>query len=691
MEDKQYAEQQIEKSFDWKLMTYLLRYAKPYAWVFVLCFLLLVVVTVAEISGPFLVKVAIDDVINVEEKVYGVYEKYSDSTGFTIEQRFYSTVARHYRTADQLIRIVKYNDAYYQLPMSIDISGRYQITLSEGQYYIKTATHFQPVVRLDNAFAEAIETQNHINLNQLIMLFAIVLVVGFSFNYAQILLLNLTSQKVIYRMREELFKHISFLDLKYFDANPVGRLVTRVTNDLSNINEMFTSVLLTVVKDSLLLAGILIIMLRIDAHLTLICLSTFPLVVLATYIFRRNIRPIQRNIKVRIAIINAKLSEYISGMNIIQILGVEQKFLEDFQASNNDYLEATLDDIHVYGIFRPAMNFIYSMGLIVLLLYGSMSVLNYSIQLGVLIAFTRYIKQFYQPIFDFSEKFNIMQSAMASAERMYLIQNIKNSVKELPDAQSVKNIKGDISFKNVCFSYQRDKQVLKDVSFDIKAGETVAIVGHTGSGKTTITNLITRFYDVTAGEILIDGINVKNFKKEQLRNDIGMVLQDVFLFSDSVKENIRLYDKDISDKRVFEAAEVVNAKPFIDALDGQFDYVLKERGNEFSAGQRQLLSFARALAYNPSILILDEATSNIDTDTEILIQDAIKKLSQKRTLIVIAHRLSTIVNADKIIVINNGKICEIGKHDTLLKNKGLYYDLYRLQYEEVANEQVETE
>ncbi len=691
MEDKQYAEQHIEKSFDWKLMAYLLRYAKPYGWVFVLCFLLLVVVTIAEISGPFLVKVAIDDVINTEEKVYGVYENYNDATGFTIDQKFYSAVARHYHTADRLIRIVKYDDAYYQLPMSIDISGNYKITISDGQYYIKTATRFQLVERLNNAFVKAIEAQNYINLNQLIILFAIVLVIGFAFNYAQILLLNLTSQKVIYRMREELFRHISFLDLRYFDTNPVGRLVTRVTNDLSNINDMFTSVLLTVVKDSLLLVGILIIMLRINARLTLICLSTFPLVVLATYVFRRNIRPIQRNIKVRLAIINAKLSEYISGMNIIQVFGVEQKFLEDFQASNDDYLEATLDDIHVYGIFRPSMNFIYSIGLIVLLIYGTASVLNYSIQLGVLIAFTRYIKQFYQPIFDFSEKFNIMQSAMASAERMYLIQQTENSVKELPDAQLVKKIKGNISFKNVCFAYQADKQVLKDVSFEIEAGETVAIVGHTGSGKTTITNLIARFYDVTAGEVLIDGINVKDFKKQQLRNYIGMVLQDVFLFSDSVRENIRLYDRDISDKRIIEAAEMVNAKPFIDALDGQFDYVLKERGNEFSAGQRQLLSFARALAYNPSILILDEATSNIDTHTEILIQDAIKKLSQKRTLIVIAHRLSTIVNADKIIVINNGKICEIGKHEALLKNKGLYYDLYRLQYEETATEQVEAQ
>ncbi len=688
--ENNYTEKHIEKSFDWKLMRYLLSYAKGYAWVFVICFLLLIIVTIAELSGPFLVKIAIDDVINNEEKIYGVYDNYSDLSGFQINDKFYSTVARHYHTPNQTIRIVQYDQAYYQLPLSIDISSTYQITFSEGAYYIKTATHFQKVKRLNDSFVNAIETQNKTNLKLLIVLFGIVLVVGFCFNYAQILLLNLTSQKVIYRMREALFKHISLLDLRYFDANPVGRLVTRVTNDLSNINEMFTSVLLTVIKDSLLLVGILLVMFKIDQKLTWICLLSFPLVVLATYIFRRNIRPIQRKIKLRLAVINAKLSEYISGMNIIQIFAVEDKFLDDFRAANDSYLEATLDDIQVYGIFRPAMNFIYSIGLVALLLYGSTSVMNYTIQLGVLIAFTRYIKQFYQPIFDFSEKFNIMQSAMASAERIYLIQHTENSVAELDETQSVKKIKGDICFKNVSFAYQPEQQVLKHINFEIKAGETVALVGHTGSGKTTISNLIARFYDVTDGEVLIDGINVKQFKKAQLRQYIGMVLQDVFLFSDSVRENIRLYDDTISDKRIIETAEIVNAKSFIESLDGQYDYRLKERGNEFSAGQRQLLSFARALVYNPSILILDEATSNIDTNTEMLIQDAIKKMSQKRTLIVIAHRLSTIVNADKIIVLNNGEICEVGKHDDLLKNKGLYYDLYRLQYQEdvVANEEI---
>ncbi len=680
MEDRSYAEQQIEKSFDWKLLTYLMRYAKPYALVFVLCFLLLIVVTLAEISAPFLVKVAIDDVINDEDRIYGVYDDYRDFTGFDYDGEFYSTLAPHYRAPQRQIRVINYDGGYYQIELAFDIADDYKIVASNGQYYIKTADHFQMISRFDEAFVGALQGQSAINLKQLISAFMIVLIVGFAFNYGQIMLLNLTSQKVIYRMRENLFEHVSYLNLKYFDDNPVGRLVTRLTNDLSNINQMFTSVLLTIVKDGLLLVGILLVMLKIDLKLSLVSLATFPLVIIATYLFRRNIRPIQRSLKLRLAMINAKLSEYISGMNIIQIFGVEDKFLNNFKDSNDSYLAATLQDIRVYGVFRPTMNLIYSLGLIVLLLYGAGAVLNYSIQLGVLIAFTRYIKQFYQPIFDFSEKFNIMQSAMASAERLYLIEQTDNPIDDTKRARTFKKLTGAISFKNVWFAYDDENYVLKDVSFDIKAGESVAIVGHTGSGKTTITNLINRFYDVQRGSVAIDGVNIKQIKKADLRSYIGMVLQDVYLFSDTIAENIRLYDRTISDEKIVAAAQLVNAKPFIDAQDGRFNYVLKERGAEFSAGQRQLLSFARALAYNPAILILDEATSSIDSETEMLIQDAIAKLADRRTSIVIAHRLSTIVNADKIIVMNNGRVCEIGKHDELIKNKGLYYDLYRLQY-----------
>lgn len=681
MQDNQYGEKHIEKSFDLKLFKELMHYAKPHWAALLLCFLMLLVVTVVEVSNPYIIKIAIDDIINPKERVYGIYQDYQDITTFDYQGVTYSSLAKRYRAPDETIRLIKEDGHYYKLNTDLDLSGGYTLINSNGQHYIQTPNSYYRAEQLDEQFTQVIDHENRRSLTILALFTLGLLILGFVFNYGQILILNLTSQKIVFKMREDLFAHIMKLDLHYFENNPVGRLVTRVTNDLDNINEMYTSVLLTIIKDVIMVTSIVAIMLYIDVALTIACLITFPLVILATVVFRNKIRAVQRKIKIQIAIINAKLSEYISGMNIIQIFGVEDKFYNDFKASNDEYKTSTLEEIRIYGVFRPTMSFIYSMGLITLLLYGTSQVMAYVVELGVLVAFTRYIKQFYQPIFDFSEKFNIMQSAMASAERLSVIRATANSVANPLEPKLVKKLKGDICFKHVWFAYKDEDYVLKDVSFDIKAGETVAFVGHTGSGKTTITNLISRFYDIQKGEITIDGIDIKALDKDKLRAHIGMVLQDVYLFSASVNENIRMYNQDISSKRLIEAAKVVNAKPFIDRLPGGFNYVLKERGNEFSTGQRQLLSFARALAYNPEIMILDEATSNIDTETELLIQDAIAKLSQKRTSIVIAHRLSTIINADKIIVLNKGEICEIGNHEQLLANRGLYYDLYQLQYE----------
>ncbi|MCK8061348.1 MULTISPECIES: ABC transporter ATP-binding protein [unclassified Fusibacter] len=689
MENKeQFSEKKIEKSFDLKLFMRLMRYAKPHALLLGICLILLVVVTLVEVANPFLIKVAIDDIINPTEKVYGVYDEHSDITTLSYEGRNYSSLSYRLIEPDDKIRVIRSEDKLYWVPYHYDLSKGYDIEVGTDTAYLSTENSIYKAHILTDEFQAALDEHAFYNLSQLALGFFLLLVVGFVFNYGQVILLNWTSQKIIFKMREDLFSHIMNLDLTYFEKNPVGRLVTRITNDLDNINEMYTSVLLTVLKDLMMVISIVVIMLLIDVKLTLVCLASFPLVVAATWLFRIKIREVQRKIKLQIAIINSKLSEYISGMNIIQIFGVEKKYYDDFEVSNHDYKDTLLSEIRIFGVFRPAMSFIYSIGLVMLLLYGSSKVLNQSIELGVLIAFTRYIKQFYQPIFDFSEKFNIMQSAMASAERLFVIQETRNPIENPIEPKRVKKIKGDIQFKNVWFSYNENEPVLKDVSFEIKAGETIAIVGHTGSGKTTITSLINRFYDIQKGDILIDGISIKDFDKEKLRSHIGMVLQDVYLFSSTISENIRMYNKDISKARIEEAARVVNAKLFIDKQHEGFEYKLKERGNEFSTGQRQLLSFARALAYNPEIMILDEATSNIDTETEELIQDAILKLANKRTTIVIAHRLSTIKNADKIIVLNKGEVKEIGNHDELISKGGLYYDLYRLQYSEADAEEI---
>lgn len=683
----QFHEKDIEKSFDLKLFMRLMRYARPYTLLLVLCIVLLLVVTVVDVLNPFLIKIAIDDIINPEEQTIGIYKSHQDPSGFIYNGAFYSAIIHRYIPADETKKLFVYEDKAYFTESSFIRPDKF--TIQPGRYatYLNGGGKNFRLYPVEDALFDKIKAQRFINLTQLSVFFALLLVVGFLFNYGQVYLLNWTSQRIIYRMREDLFQHLLKLDLDFYEKNPVGRLVTRITNDLDNINEMYTSVLLTVLKDAMMLVSIVIIMFVINPQMALISLVTFPIVVLATWVFRIKIRAVQRRIKLQIAIINAKLSEYISGMSIIQIFGVEKNYYDDFQKSNDDYKASLLDEIKIFGIFRPAVSYIYALGLAILMFYGSLQVQSHALEIGVLVAFTRYIKQFYQPIFDFSEKFNIMQSAMASAERLFVLQETVNRVAEPESPKKIKKLRGEIEFKRVSFSYNPDQPILKDISFKIQAGETVALVGHTGSGKTTITSLINRFYDIQSGQILVDGIDIKELETTKLRSHIGMVLQDVYLFSATLADNIRLFNDNIPKVRVEEAARLVNAAGFIERLPGQYDYVLKERGNEFSTGQRQLLSFARAMAYNPEIMILDEATSNIDTETELLIQDAIQKLSQRRTTIVIAHRLSTIKHADKIIVLNKGEIKEVGTHDSLIQKGGLYYSLYKLQYDNLKDDE----
>ena len=612
-----------------------------------------------------------------------------DLTGFVYKDKFYTSITHRYLPADSRQRIFTHEGKAYFTDADFVKPKNYTVAIGRYTSYISGEGKNYRLYPIDDALKDRLTQMSFDNLTQLSLFFALLLVIGFAFNYGQVYLLNWASQKIIFTMREDLFKHLLFLDLDFYEKNPVGRLVTRVTNDLDNINEMYTSVLLTVLKDAIMLVSIVVVMFTINSKLALISLVTFPLVVIATWIFRIKIRSVQRTIKLQVAIINSKLSEYISGMSIIQIFGVEKSYYDDFKKANDDYKDSLLSEIKIFGIFRPAMSYLYSLGLVLLMFYGSMQVSGNLLEIGVLIAFTRYIKQFYQPIFDFSEKFNIMQSAMASAERLFILQESVNHIVEPENPKRIKKIRGEIEFKKVTFGYDPQIPVLKDVSFKIQQGETVALVGHTGSGKTTVTSLINRFYDVQSGQILIDGIDIKELESQRLRSHIGMVLQDVYLFSASLSDNIRLFNEGISQSRVEEAARIVNAADFIERLPGQYDYILKERGNEFSSGQRQLLSFARAMAYNPEIMILDEATSNIDTETEILIQDAIQKLSQKRTTIIIAHRLSTIKHADKIIVLNKGEIKEMGTHDSLIQKGGLYYNLYKLQYQNKDDEEIE--
>lgn len=527
-----------------------------------------------------------------------------------------------------------------------------------------------------------IKNMNKAGIFNLTMIYLGLVIAGFFITYVQMLLLNWVSQKLVYDMRAHLFDHLLKLPLSFYDKNPVGRLVTRVTNDMKNISDMYTDVLINLLNDVLLLIGTLVIMLTLNWKLALISLCTFPLVALSAYWFRIKAREAHRSVKAKIARINAVLSENISGMRMIQLFDREKEVYDEFDEINADHLKSSMKEIQVFGTFRPSMNLIYTLALTLLIWYAGGKVLQGSIQLGMLFAFINYTDQFFKPIFDLSEKFNILQSAMASSERVFMLLEENEHEEAGEVALDKAEVTGRIQFKDVCFEYLENEPVLKNINLDIEAGETVAIVGATGSGKTTIISLLSGLYPLKTGDILIDGHSVTSLRKSDLRKLIGVVLQDVFLFAGQIKDNISLGDEGISDQKVIDTATFVNAHTFIEKLPNQYDETVYERGTTLSTGQRQLLSFARALAYDPKILILDEATSSIDTETEHLIQDAIGKLTQNRTTIIIAHRLSTIKDADKIVVLHKGEVREVGSHDVLMASGGLYYDLYRLQYQE---------
>jgi ABC-type multidrug transport system fused ATPase/permease subunit len=451
---------------------------------------------------------------------------------------------------------------------------------------------------------------------------------------------------------------------------------------MENLNEMFTAVLVNLFKDVLMLCGIVIIMLRINTPMALVSFTIIPLIIISAAVFRLKARDAYRQTRVKLARINSTLSENISGMRIIQIFNRAAYKYKEFEDINKEHKEAGMRELFVFAVFRPSMDLIYSLALSLLIWYGGARMLAGELPFGVLFAFINYIEQFFQPINDLTEKFNILQSAMASSERIFLLLDEKETVENPSSPVTLGKLKGDIEFKNVWFAYEGENWVLRDISFKINAGETAAFVGATGAGKTSIISLIDRLYDIQKGEILIDGKNIKELDKYELRAQIGTVLQDVFLFSGDIKSNIRLNESRIDDETIMQVSRFVNADKFIEKLPKGYDEEVAERGATFSSGQRQLLAFARALAFDPSILVLDEATSNIDTETEILIQDAIKKVIRNRTTIVIAHRLSTIQHANKIIVLHKGKLREMGTHQELLDRKGMYYDLYLLQYKE---------
>jgi len=525
-----------------------------------------------------------------------------------------------------------------------------------------------------------IKNSDYSGLRNIAIIYIGLLTGGFICGYLHNYIMGMVGQKIMYDMRKKIFSRMQNLSVAYFDKNPVGRLMTRLTNDVDTLNEMFTSGVIAIFNDIFIITGIIVILVSLNLKLALITFSVLPLLFYGTFLFRRKVRETYRLIRLRIAKINSFLQENIIGMNIVQLFSRERRNFEEFDRLNKDHMNAFLKTILYYSVFFPGVEIIGSLAITLILWYGGINVIREAVTFGSLVAFIQYARRFYRPIQDLSEKYNIMQSAMASSERIFKLLDEKEIINDAKTPIILTQRCCAIEFKNVWFAYKNEDYVLKDISFSVHQGEKIAIVGATGAGKTTIINLLARFYDVKKGEISIDGVDIRDISKESLRKNIGIVLQDVFLFSGNIRDNISLGDTSISEDKITDSSIRTNADKFISQMPENYNEEIMERGSNFSTGQKQLIAFSRALAYDPQILVLDEATSNIDTETEILIQQALKTLMEGRTSIIIAHRLSTIQNADNIIVMHKGEIRERGNHQELIKKRGIYYKLYELQY-----------
>ena len=530
-------------------------------------------------------------------------------------------------------------------------------------------------------------------LNRLAVLYLVILLVSFAAEYLQTWAMQLTGQRIMFDMRMAIYRHLQRLDLRYYDRNPVGRLMTRVTSDVDVLNDLFTSGVVTIFSDVFTLLGIMIVMLWMDWRLALVAFTVLPLIVLVAQWFRRNVRESYRTVRTWIARINAFLQENITGMPTVQLFRREPLNFEQFDAIDRKHRDANVESIFYYAVFYPAIEAVSALAAALIIWYGGANVLADTLTLGALVAFLQYSQRFFRPISDMSEKFNVLQSAMASSERIFKLLDEPVAIESPKHPVSrPRQAPGHIVFDRVWFAYNatgagralgdatEPEWVLRDVSFEVKPGERLGIVGATGSGKTTLINLLLRFYDVQRGSITIDGVDIRQLVLSELRGLFSLVLQDVHLFSGTIADNIRLGNLTITDERVRRAAEAVHADRFIERMPGGYGAAVAERGSTQSVGQKQLLSFARALAFEPRVLILDEATSSVDTETEILIRDALGVLMAGRTTIAIAHRLSTIQDMDKILVLHKGGVRESGTHQELLAARGIYFKLFQLQY-----------
>ncbi len=556
------------------------------------------------------------------------------------------------------------------------IMGPLLTKITVDRYLVPTGQGFyEPFDRLLSA-------NPWVGIAQISGVYLLSIIVGLVCDFGQTYLMQWTGQRAMFDLRRQLMTHLQRLDISYFDRNPVGRLITRVTTDVDVLNELFASGLVTILGDVLMLAFVIVAMFRLSPGMTAFLLAVMPFVVLVTILFRRAVALSYRRIRIAIARINAYLQEHVNGIAVLQLFNREERSRQEFDRINRDHMEAFKDSITAYGWFYPAVEFLSMLALALLLAYGGFRVRSGALTIGVVVAFFQYGLRFFRPIQDLSEKYNILQGAMAASERIFKLIDTPVAIQSPAAPKQVPGGGVEIEFDHVWFAYKDEDWVLRDVSFNIRPGETIAVVGHTGAGKTTLTNLLLRFYDVQRGAIRIGGVDIRDLNLQQLRRNYGIVLQDPYLFTGTLAGNIRLGTPDISDSQLEEATARVNLLDFVRRLPQGFEQPVRERGNGYSTGQKQLISFARALAHDPRFLILDEATSSVDTETEFLIRDALSNLVEGRTSIVIAHRLSTIQRADRILVMHKGQLRESGTHQELLAHRGIYYKLYQLQYKD---------